>query len=67
MLHAVLILFLLGSSYYIDRKFISSRRKGPCLLAIVIPLLKKAGLELIVKNFRPVSYLPFLPKSLNRQ
>ena len=29
---------------------------------IVIPLLKKLGLDLISKNYRPVSNLPFLQK-----
>ena len=28
-------------------------------MAIVRPLLKKVGLELIHSNYRPVSYLPF--------
>ena len=31
--------------------------------ALVIPLLKKLGLDLIFKNFRPVSNLPFVAKS----
>ena len=30
--------------------------------AIVKPLLKKSGLELTYKNFRPVSNLPFISK-----
>ena len=29
---------------------------------IVVPLLKKAGLDSILKNFRPVSNLPFVSK-----
>ena len=34
--------------------------------AIVRPLLKKLGLELIKKNYRPVSKLLFLSKVVNR-
>jgi len=30
--------------------------------AVVIPLLKKPGLDLVYKNFRPVIYLPFISK-----
>ena len=30
--------------------------------ALVIPLLKKPGLDLVLKNFRPVSNLPFISK-----
>jgi hypothetical protein len=32
--------------------------------AIIRPLLKKSGLELVMKNYRPVSNLPFLGKAL---
>ena len=35
-------------------------------LAIVRPLLKKIGLDLIGKNYRPVSNLPFLSKVLEK-
>ena len=31
--------------------------------AVVIPLLKKPGLDLVYKNFRPVSNLPFISKA----
>ena len=34
--------------------------------AIVKPFLKKAGLELIIKNYRPISNLCFLPKLVER-
>ena len=34
--------------------------------AIVIPLLKKLGLELIKKNYRPVSNLPFVSKLIEK-
>ena len=34
--------------------------------AIIRPLLKKLGLELITSNYRPVSNLPFLPKVLEK-
>ena len=34
--------------------------------ALVIPLLKKFGLDLIFKNFRPVSNLPYLSKLTER-
>ena len=30
--------------------------------ALVLPLLKKTGLEILFKNFRPVSNLPFASK-----
>ena len=30
--------------------------------AVVFPLLKKPGLDLVYKNFRPVSNLPFISK-----
>ena len=30
--------------------------------AVVIPLLKKPGLDLVYENFRPVSNLPFISK-----
>ena len=35
-------------------------------VAVIHPLLKKAGLELIPKNYRPVSNLPFLSKVLEQ-
>ena len=35
-------------------------------IAVIRPLLKKAGLELIPKNYRPVSNLPFLSKVLEQ-
>ena len=35
-------------------------------VAVIRPLLKKAGLELIPKNYRPVSNLPFLSKVLEQ-
>ena len=35
-------------------------------LAIVIPLLKKITLELILKNYRPVSNLPFVSKIIEK-
>ncbi len=35
-------------------------------LALVIPLIKKLGLELIYKNYRPVSNLPFVSKLAER-
>lgn len=34
--------------------------------AVVIPLLKKPGLELIYKNYRPVSNLPFISKLIEK-
>lgn len=34
--------------------------------AIIRPLLKKAGMELICKNYRPVSNLPFLSKLVEK-
>jgi hypothetical protein len=34
--------------------------------AIVRPLLKKAGLELVLSNYRPVSNLPFLSKLIEK-
>ena len=34
--------------------------------AIIKPLLKKAGLDLICKNYRPVSNLSFLSKILEK-
>ena len=34
--------------------------------AVVIPLLKKAGLELILKNFRPVSNLSYMSKLVEK-
>ena len=34
--------------------------------ALVLPLLKKLGLDLIFKNFRPVSNLPFVAKSAEK-
>ena len=34
--------------------------------AVVCPLLKKIGLELIQQNYRPVSNLPFLSKVIER-
>ena len=30
--------------------------------ALVLPLLKKPGLDILFKNFRPVSNLPFVSK-----
>ena len=33
-------------------------------MAIIKPLIKKAGLELICKNYRPISNLSFLSKIL---
>ena len=35
-------------------------------LAIIKPLLKKIGLELILKNYRPVSNLSFLSKLVEK-
>ncbi len=35
-------------------------------LAILIPLLKKMGLQLIFKNYRPISYLSFVSKLIER-
>ena len=35
-------------------------------MAIIRPMLKKLGLELITSNYRPVSNLPFLPKVLEK-
>ena len=35
-------------------------------IAIIRPLLKKLGLELITSNYRPVSNLPFLSKVLEK-
>ncbi len=35
-------------------------------MALVIPLIKKFGLELIFSNFRPVSNLPFISKFTER-
>ena len=35
-------------------------------VAVIHPLVKKAGLELIPKNYRPVSNLPFLSKVLEQ-
>ncbi len=35
-------------------------------LALVIPLIKQHGLELILKNYRPVSNLPFVSKVVER-
>ena len=37
-----------------------------CKTAVVRPLLKKIGLELINKNYRPVNNLPFLGKLLEK-
>ena len=37
-----------------------------CKTAVVRPLLKKFGLELINQNYRPVSNLPFLSKVIER-
>ena len=34
--------------------------------AVVIPLLKKTGLDLVYKNFRPVSNLPFISKVVEK-
>ena len=34
--------------------------------AVVFPLLKKPGLDLVDKNFRPVSNLPFLSKVVEK-
>ena len=34
--------------------------------AVVIPLLKKPGLDLVYKNFRPVSNLPFISKVVEK-
>lgn len=34
--------------------------------AIVRPLLKKAGLKLVLSNYRPVSNLPFLSKLIEK-
>ena len=53
------------SSYYINAKLIFSERKVPdCWKsAIAIPrVLKKAGLDYIFNNFRPVSNPPFVAK-----
>ena len=35
-------------------------------IALVLPLLKKSGLDLIFKNFRPVSNLSFISKSVEK-
>ena len=35
-------------------------------LALLIPLLKKIGLEIVKPNFRPVSNLPFASKMIER-
>ena len=35
-------------------------------VAIICPLLKKLGLDLISKNYRPVSNLPFLSKVVEK-
>ena len=37
-----------------------------CRTAVVIPLLKKRGLDLVYKNFRPVSNLPFISKVVEK-
>ena len=34
--------------------------------AVVFPLLKKPGLDLIYKNFRPVGNLPFISKVVEK-
>ena len=34
--------------------------------AVVFPLLKKPGLDLVYKNFRPVSNLPFITKVVGK-
>ena len=36
--------------------------RSNCKEALIIPLLKKYGLELVNKSYRPVSNLPFLSK-----
>ena len=33
-----------------------------CKLALLKPLLKKAGMDLLFENFRPVNNLPFVAK-----
>ena len=35
-------------------------------MAIVCPLIKKLGLELVYSNYRPVSHLPFLSKVVEK-
>ena len=35
--------------------------------ALLHPLLKKAGIDLIFKNYRPISYLSFLSKLIERE
>ena len=34
--------------------------------AVIFPLLKKPGLDLVYKNFRPVSNLPFISKVVEK-
>ena len=35
-------------------------------MAIIKPLLKKLGLDLITKNYRPISNLPFMSKLVEK-
>ena len=50
----------------VSQKWASSQLKGLCcslfIYALVKPLLKKLGLELVFPSFRPVSNLPFISK-----
>eukprot|EP00795_Rhopilema_esculentum_P012581 gene12581-3281_t len=54
---------LIGPITAIVNKSLSCREFPSCWkCAVVIPLLKKLGLDLICKNYRPISNLPFVSK-----
>ena len=46
----------------VNLSFLSGCAPENCRTAVVFPLLKKPGLDLVYKNFRPVSNLPFIFK-----
>eukprot|EP00112_Aurelia_sp_Birch-Aquarium-sp1_P012989 Seg2736.4 transcript_id=Seg2736.4/GoldUCD/mRNA.D3Y31 product="hypothetical protein" protein_id=Seg2736.4/GoldUCD/D3Y31 len=50
----------------INKSLLSAVMPEDFKLALLIPLLKKIGLEIIKPNFRPVSNLPYASKMIER-
>ena len=53
-------------THIINRSLISGSFASEWKTALVMPLLKKTGLELIPKNYRPVSNLQFISKLVEK-
>ena len=50
----------------VNVSLLSGRIPDNWKIAVVIPLLKKPGLDLVYKNFRPVSNLSFISKIVEK-